>query len=156
MRKQAPMSSRPSAARAGTHAITDVSDTGKMDPGSRPAASPGMTVAFGPLCKARHRKRQGLRTRHERGDHQVFVRGMRLAADRTHRADGWRADRRGEPRTRAAAGELSPDLEAKVYGTTGVVLEQALGVRRLDQRLEFTGNRERSAGAGDVRGLGDL
>src|SRR3954453_8656495 len=40
-----------------------------------------------------NRERQGLRTRHERVDHEIFVRGMPFAADRPDRVDRGLADR---------------------------------------------------------------
>src|SRR3954453_5635649 len=44
----------------------------------------------------RYGQRQPLRARHERVDHEIFVRRMRFAADRPDRADGRGADRGGE------------------------------------------------------------
>src|SRR5947209_4163871 len=53
---------------------------------------------------------QCLCPRNEGVDHEIFLRRVRLAANRAHRADGRRADSGGEAGIRATAGELAVDL----------------------------------------------
>src|SRR6476469_9691497 len=90
--------------------------------------------------QSRHRQRQRLRARDQRVDHEIFLGRVSLAADRADRADRRRSDARGEARIRAAAGELALDFQIEVPGAGGVVLEQTLVVRALDQRLELAGD----------------
>src|SRR4051812_10275697 len=100
-----------------------------------------------------NRECQRLRARHERVDHEIFVRRVRFAADRSDRADGRGADRGGEAGIRAAAAELACDFEADVACATRIVLEEPLRIGRLDQRLELACDRESSAGPGHMRRL---
>src|SRR3954465_15013862 len=104
----------------------------------------------------RYGQRQRLRARHQRVDHQILIRRVRLAADRPDRAHGRGAARGGEAVTRAAAAELAFDLEADVARATRIVLEQTLRIWRLDQRLELACDCKCRAGARHSGGLDDL
>src|SRR5947207_15368784 len=93
--------------------------------GTGSAGRCGIDGGGAPSSQSRHGERQGLRARDERVDHHVFLRRVRLAADRTDRADGRRADARREARIGTAAGELALDFQIQIVCTSRVMVEQS-------------------------------
>src|SRR5262249_17983636 len=94
--------------------------------------------------EAHDRKRKRLRAWHDRGDLEIFLGCMKTTADRTHGADGRRADARGKARIGAAAGEHTLDRVSQRARTGRVMLavgEIVAGMRGLAPHLTLTSRR---------------